>query len=189
MAQRQQLCLPLNVLWKLEYYFWSSPTRKTFLKRIFNLPPQSSICYWCPQEMTPSQSGCLKTGTSFPYHPHQLLITFFSSHLSIHYFHILYLSQPVEARQLQRVSQFVLVIMNKKICQNFNKEWNPLFTWNNSKSSIKVANFVKLCLPLPPTPRSNAFPRGSRITLQIRAACSMASRNITSFIGVLVTLL
>mmetsp|Transcript_3151 Transcript_3151/g.13667 ORF Transcript_3151/g.13667 Transcript_3151/m.13667 type:complete len:234 (+) Transcript_3151:6907-7608(+) len=56
--------------------------------------------------------------------------------------------------------------------------------WNSSKAA---ASRVRDCRPLPPTPSSNALPSGSRMTRQIRDTCSMASRNITSFIGAVVS--
>ena len=54
---------------------------------------------------------------------------------------------------------------------------------------MNVASFVKLCLPLPPTPSKRAFPRGSPMTRHIRDVCSMASRNKTNFMGALLILL
>jgi len=48
-----------------------------------------------------------------------------------------------------------------------------------------VAILAKLCLPDPPTPNINAFPWGWRIILAILVTCSVASKNITNFIGVL----
>lgn len=50
---------------------------------------------------------------------------------------------------------------------------------------MNAASRVRDCRPLPPTPNSSAFPSGSRITRVMRDTCSIASRNITSFMGVL----
>mmetsp|Transcript_6072 Transcript_6072/g.20251 ORF Transcript_6072/g.20251 Transcript_6072/m.20251 type:complete len:234 (-) Transcript_6072:2748-3449(-) len=65
----------------------------------------------------------------------------------------------------------------------------PLATsiWNSSNSSSAAASLVRDCLPDPPTPRSNAFPRGNEITRHTRDTCSIASRNITRFMGDVVT--
>mmetsp|Transcript_23989 Transcript_23989/g.77973 ORF Transcript_23989/g.77973 Transcript_23989/m.77973 type:complete len:412 (-) Transcript_23989:1910-3145(-) len=57
--------------------------------------------------------------------------------------------------------------------------------WNSSYSSRCVASLVSDWRPEPPTPSSKAFPSGSRMTRQMRETCSIASRNITSFIGAL----
>mmetsp|Transcript_29452 Transcript_29452/g.47337 ORF Transcript_29452/g.47337 Transcript_29452/m.47337 type:complete len:232 (+) Transcript_29452:842-1537(+) len=67
----------------------------------------------------------------------------------------------------------------------------PLATsiWNSSNSSSAVARRVRLWRPDPPTPSNRAFPNGNRITRHTRLTCSMASRNITSCMGALVTLL
>ena len=58
---------------------------------------------------------------------------------------------------------------------------------NKSNSSKAAARRVSDCRPLPPTPSSNALPSGSLMTRQMRLTCSMASRNMTSFIGAVVS--
>ena len=52
-------------------------------------------------------------------------------------------------------------------------------------SDMNPASRVSDCRPEPPTPSSSAFPWGWRSTRDTRDTCSMASRNMTSFIGVL----
>ena len=59
--------------------------------------------------------------------------------------------------------------------------------WNKSNSSSAAAKRVRLCLPEPPTPSSSALPSGREMTRHTRETCSMASRNITRFMGALVT--
>lgn len=45
---------------------------------------------------------------------------------------------------------------------------------------MNMAIFAKDCRPLPPTPKSKAFPIGWRIILTILEICSQASWNKTS---------
>ena len=60
----------------------------------------------------------------------------------------------------------------------------PLMTsiYYNLYPAINVAILLKLYLPDPPTPSSNAFPFGYLSTLVILLICSHASKNSTSFI-------
>jgi len=46
---------------------------------------------------------------------------------------------------------------------------------------MKAAIFAKDCLPLPPTPKSKAFPLGCLSTRTILLMCSQASWKSTSF--------
>lgn len=51
--------------------------------------------------------------------------------------------------------------------------WYPLRSviWNTSMELMNAASLVRLCLPLPPTPTSSAFPRGDsrmRLMWQLR---------------------
>ena len=48
---------------------------------------------------------------------------------------------------------------------------------------MNVAILLKLYLPDPPTPNSNAFPLGYLKTLVILLICSHASKNSTNFIN------
>ena len=54
---------------------------------------------------------------------------------------------------------------------------------------MKVASRVMDWRPLPPTPSSSALPPGWRMMRLMRDTCSMASRNMTSFMGVLLSAL
>ncbi len=54
---------------------------------------------------------------------------------------------------------------------------------NTLNSAIYAANLVKLCLPLPPTPTRSAFPRGRRITREMRQRCPRASLKSTRRMG------
>eukprot|EP00982_Pelagococcus_subviridis_P017580 31550-Pelagococcus_subviridis.AAC.13 len=49
--------------------------------------------------------------------------------------------------------------------------------------AMNVANRVRDCFPLPPTPTSIAFPRGWRRMRAILVACSAASAKKTRFIA------
>mmetsp|Transcript_85890 Transcript_85890/g.195814 ORF Transcript_85890/g.195814 Transcript_85890/m.195814 type:complete len:306 (-) Transcript_85890:1825-2742(-) len=54
--------------------------------------------------------------------------------------------------------------------------------------AVKVANLVRLCLPLPPTPTRRALPRGMRITRWRRTTWARASTNRTRFMTLCSTL-
>lgn len=52
-------------------------------------------------------------------------------------------------------------------------------TWNGSREDMKAESRASDCLPLPPTPTSNALPRGSSRIRLIRHTCDIASSKST----------